>query len=666
MIVRRSIATRGVLVDVLIAAAIFAASAWWGARYWSASLAAGVEPIFYQEQFEPAVMLACGRGFGVTFVPPAPLTQFLNRQTDRFSCSELPPTLSLTTNGVRQKTMRYLIVAVAATWRLTGAISWSGLGPLCGVLFGATTMLGYAVFRLGMARWVAAAATMALAVSTLHLQNAPHLRDYAKAPFALAAIWLIGCLVKIRPSWRVTPALAAAAGAVLGIGYGFRYDLLIYVPLCLATLVLFLDGGLRAHLAIKAVAAALLVGVFTAASWPIVSAISTEGGCEWHVVVLGFSEPFDEDLRIEEAPYRVSYAYLDGFAYHAISAYVARRDPKAELVLCSRPYDAASREYFTEIVTRVPADVLARAYASVRNMWTLPFEYSGPPLASWAPLVYRVRAHVMEPLRRIAPFVVLVTLVGMAAINLRWAAAATVVLLYTGGYPALQSHPRHYFHLEFMGWWMVGWIISAGATLMLSSLRSGLRRAIHAVMPDPRAAARRVVTFAAAVVVLLATPLLVARWYQQREMRDLFTRYIDAPKVPLAMAEADAAGVRHVDVRAAPDPPAQAKARSALLEFDFDPAACDPQAPVSFRYAGREAGTDFSWTLAPRLAGAGVTRVFFPAYEGFEGVQIVNARPQCINTAVQVADVRRFSFLAVAVLAPGWQDRPLYQRVRLP
>ena len=40
------------------------------------------------------------------------------------------------------------MTAVAAAWRATG-ISWSGLGPLCGVLFGASIAAAYGVFRLG-------------------------------------------------------------------------------------------------------------------------------------------------------------------------------------------------------------------------------------------------------------------------------------------------------------------------------------------------------------------------------------------------------------------------------------------------------------------------------------------------------------------------------------
>ena len=49
-----------------------------------------------------------------------------------------------------------------------------------------TIAAAYAIFRLGMGRAVSVVAAGALIVSSVHLQNLPHLRDYAKAPITLA------------------------------------------------------------------------------------------------------------------------------------------------------------------------------------------------------------------------------------------------------------------------------------------------------------------------------------------------------------------------------------------------------------------------------------------------------------------------------------------------
>ena len=67
-------------------------------------------------------------------------------------------------------------LTVGWTWKLLG-ISWSGIGPLFGVLFGITVALSFAIFRLGMNVALAALCSVGLAVSSMHLLNLPHLRD---------------------------------------------------------------------------------------------------------------------------------------------------------------------------------------------------------------------------------------------------------------------------------------------------------------------------------------------------------------------------------------------------------------------------------------------------------------------------------------------------------
>jgi len=585
----------------------------------------------------PALLVAATLGVAFAKLPPS-LDRFLNRRTDEFSCADLPPQLELTDRNVRQKAMKYLLLAASLTWRAAGRISWTGLRPLCGLLFGAATLIAYGILRLGMSWWIALAGTAALATSTLQLQNAPALRDYAKAPFALALILLAGWLVKCRPSWRTVPAICAAAGVVLGVGYGFRSDLLIYIPLFLMVIVLFLEGGVRRNAGLKTAGAALFAGAFLVSSWPIVTAISTEGGCEWHVVLLGFSSEFDDELRMQPAPYQVSYEYLDDFMYQSVAGYAARRGLPSRFQPCSREYDAASRGYFMDIAKALPADLIARAYASVRGMWDLPFRSEGPPLPDWFPLLYRARAKALMNLEWIQPAVIFLAVFGLLVCDLRWGAAAAVILLYLGGYPALQSNVRHYFHLEFITWWALGWLASAAIAFAVAARRYGTAPALKRLVPDPRRALLRAAAFSAVLVASLAAALLAARWYQQREMKTMFAAYIAAPKVPL---DAD-----H------PAPPAS------LVEVDVDPSACRQQF-VAVRYDTHRPGADFSWKL-PLPVNGGLTKVFVPVYESFSGVDADG----CLQSAARVADTRPFPLLMTAVLAPGWQNQPLYQRIK--
>lgn len=619
---------RPTAIDVSVAAAIVLAGAWWGASYWRASLASGRQPIFYQEYFEPAVMTACGRGFVISSRQPKPLEDFLWRRRDAFSCSELPASLKTEPPGNAQTGMRYLLGAVGLSWRVLG-ISWSGLGPFCGLLFGATMAAAYGVFRLGMPRLIAGGATAALAVSTLQLRNAPHLRDFGKAPFALALIGLAGWMVRERFGPRAL-VIAAVYGAVAGIGYGFRSDFLVYLPIFLVALFGFVDGPLLGNLPLKAGAAAAMLAAFVACAWPVISAVAERGGCEWHVAILGFASPFDDDLRLEKTPYVPSYAYVDDFVYTSVVTFAARQEGRdSGIPYCTHEYDVASRAYFFTLVRTLPADVLARAYSSARGMWDLPFRWQGAPVPGWHPWLYRARARALLLLAPFATAAIVLAVLLIAMRSPRWALCLCLFLLYFGAYPALQSDERHYFHLEFMTWWAFGVL----AALVVPALR---RWKDHRL----RVGVMQAAAVAASIAIALAGPLLVLRWYQQRELRAYFHRYVDAPKVALGPVSSQA-----------------------LVQADIDAASCGPAASVTVVYDAAVPGRNFTRAF-PAGRSAGVTRVFFPAYRGFQQVTASSGGRACHVTVSQAADVRPFPLLMAAVLPPGWQDAPLYQRFR--
>src|SRR5205823_1663152 len=79
--------TVDVAIDVVIIAAVLLLSATWATRYWNQWVARGGQPVFYQEYFEPAVMIACHHGFTVSELRPQALTDFLQRRRDTFSCT---------------------------------------------------------------------------------------------------------------------------------------------------------------------------------------------------------------------------------------------------------------------------------------------------------------------------------------------------------------------------------------------------------------------------------------------------------------------------------------------------------------------------------------------------------------------------------------------------
>ncbi|HEX8027079.1 MAG TPA: hypothetical protein VF491_01390, partial [Vicinamibacterales bacterium] len=207
--------------------------------------AQGEQPRFYQENFGPAVMMACGYGFTAPPAQGSPpsLSDFLLLRTAQFRCEDFPPDLKpepVTWNG----TWYYLYGTVAAIWKVTG-LSWPALDSLAAALGAFELLAFYGLFRLVASRRVAVVCAMLMLVAPYNLAQLMMLRDFSKAPFVLGSVFILGWLI-LRPAHnRATIGLAAAFGAVAGFGYGFRSDLIVMVPFGLVVMALLLPGRLR-------------------------------------------------------------------------------------------------------------------------------------------------------------------------------------------------------------------------------------------------------------------------------------------------------------------------------------------------------------------------------------------------------------------------------------
>ena len=56
-------------IEIAIAASLLVGSGVWSARFWNAWTASGGQAVFYQSYFEPAVMVACGKGYVISQGP---------------------------------------------------------------------------------------------------------------------------------------------------------------------------------------------------------------------------------------------------------------------------------------------------------------------------------------------------------------------------------------------------------------------------------------------------------------------------------------------------------------------------------------------------------------------------------------------------------------------
>jgi hypothetical protein len=331
-----------VVREALLVVALFGTAYIVGREYTDLSRRAGREPEFYQSYFEPAVLMACGHGFVLTRERPAALADFLMRRADAFDCSRLPQPLATTTEGLYHYAWFYLMLSVGLTWSMVG-VSWSGLAPLCGVLFAISIAAAYGICRILVPWFVAVACALALTFSSLHLLNLPHVRDYAKAPFVLILILLLMHLVRRPLPPRLLLAIAVVYGVVLGFGYGFRTDLLANIPVFVISVLLFVPGGVFRNLQWKAAAIALCAAAFVVTSWPTLSYVVTRGGCQWHVVLLGLDASFSDALGVRSSFYQWGYAYSDEYVHTTVNSFANRLQSPRPIEFCSSEYVPASR-----------------------------------------------------------------------------------------------------------------------------------------------------------------------------------------------------------------------------------------------------------------------------------------------------------------------------------
>jgi hypothetical protein len=634
-------------LDGLIALLLFIGAATGGLSYWKHIVAAG-QPFYYQNYFEPAVMIGCGKGFVVARPQVPAMVPFLWRQADHFSCDAIAPDAPLGTEDMfQQGSWRYLMLAVGFTWRLFG-VSWSALGPLFAAFFGATIAAVYAVFRLGMTPALAVAGALVLRFSDLHLKYFPVLRDYTKAPFTLALIFLLGLLVTRRATRKGALSIAAAYGAVAGIGYGFRTDFIAYLPPLFVALFAFLDGGTLRNMRLKLATGALCMATFIVAASPVLSSLDkSRSGCQWHVVLLGLAKQFAAPLGVETAPYEVAREYLDEFAYTTVTSYAARVQPRiGHIEYCEAGYGRATRAYLWDVIKRFPADVIVRAYASVLRIVELPFA-ERPDRDDSADTPPARDARHVRGLALVAAAIVTATVR-----DRRVGIFLLFFLLYFGGLPSIQFDARHYFYLEFVTWWAAGFLVQAAVDQVRPAMGTDRWRA------DARSVARAALTLAVCFV-LLAAMLWAARWYQQTAARSLLAAYLAAPRSELSVrASPDES---ELPVRASPHTDPET---ADFVVVDLNPSRCGEHATVAFRYDERTRRAYSRVFEVPRGDGSGLTHIFMPIYDGFRRLEFDDSARGCIEGVYRVREPERFPLLLEVVLPPGWRRMPLYQRLR--
>src|SRR6266849_2451169 len=665
---------------------------------------------FDQASFGPAVAFACGHGYQDPPRVYPSLDRFLRVEQDRYSCSEIALLWKPQPLNNVQLSERYLLLATALIWRVRG-VSWSVLGPLHGLFFAIVGVCTFVILRVSLRLPLALAGGVLFMTSPTHLLHLPRLRDYGKAPFILILILILVLLVALPWRPRRVITLCALYGAILGIGLGFRHDLMIMGIPFLCVLLIFLPVGLRREIGVRAKGLVAFVAAFVMAGFPILaSPQGLSGG--WFVVNHGFMEPFDGVLDVGNALYSRGHLYHDAYLAIEVQQFSHRSYGNSALVLMGTAgAEKANLRYFFQVMRTFPADILMRAYAASLKVLDLPFFPStyvregffwqfgqpedvrmGTPAVRW---FYQIRERFLTLFAGTGIWFAILA-VFLLRSRPRVAVFVAVSPLYFCGYPALQFQPRHFFHLEFLGWWCVGF------TLQEMTLMAARKRA----MPPARTFLLEAGVFATIVMMGIGFPLVVTRWIQQRRMVTTIDRYLSVPRAKLSIQQIPISSGRILIVPSTPwparnyvhyrplerpklnyisyaliDASSNALFHSELLILTFDPRAIsDSYASVTFRYEGtihtnEDVGYDPTLRVdvplsRDRSANPGLVRVVVPLHEvttfsHFRGIEISAQHLRALVSVERIQTPEIFPLLFRAVLPEDWHRRALYQKLTL-
>ncbi len=420
-------------------------------------------PFFYQPMMQDMVMWSCGHGLATPASDIPELTDFLACRQETFPCAAIPDTIETRPAGVFVRMHLYLTMAIGLFWRAFG-VSYASLFPLFGLMHGLYVLAVYLLARQFFNRWAAAGVSLILAFSPVALGMLFFLRDYSKAPFIIGALALLLFTLR-RPTLRGAALAAAAAGAVVGVGIGFRSDCLLLLPIGCGVLAIGLVSarGWRGTAAcvLSFAAVALLAGA------PIFSA--SQGGMFGCFAMQGATDPFQRFLDMGDTPYSLGWRYSDELTLSCVAVDMPSPEPGRDAEDGRAPGSpplagSQSVTYLSRWAHLFAADFATRALKSVA--WIAGFETLARPghLLSdpGGPSRSITRTGtLLDPVLRPlgASWMPWLGCAGLLALLLRVYArspreslALAFAIACLAGYPSFQFSVRHLFHLQVLQW----------------------------------------------------------------------------------------------------------------------------------------------------------------------------------------------------------------------
>jgi hypothetical protein len=628
---------------------------------------------YYQPEFGPAVMRACGLGYVNYLGKSGSVVDFLGLESSSLDCSAVDPALQRRPNAFATA-HRYLLESAAFIWRLD-EVSWDALIPLFAALYAVAGAALFGIFRLFVGRLLATLGALVLIFSPLQLDMLRELRDYSKTPFLLAAFFLGGLLATTRLSPRIAVLAGALAGLFLGVGFGFRADVLVALPILVAAVVAFWPGHWRDSIKTRLATLGAFGAVFVLTALPVILTLSS-GGNLYLMGVHGQTVPFTESLGLEQDLYNAGSFYNDPYAVSLTNAHDLLIDGNVrKLKLATAALDEASSSRYNAVVRHLPADFLARADASVLQV------LDSAPDALAEPVPQPVDALGVPGVARaglaklLGPFedgwiVLLAALIVGAARSPRLAVGALLAVLFLGSLISFQPSVRHSFYLEFIWWVAVAYLTQEawGMGVRLWRLRARGRDMLRSF--SFRRPALGVGILGIVLIATTIAPLAAARAYQADHLEAILADYESARKAPVATSEVSIDSGRTL-VSVPNDSPAwrgTAGLRVALFAVRFDGRRCEyPSLNPVVRYQSQTVYENWSRALEVRFPRRGDARVtmYFVAFAlpttHFTGIELPTAALACLEAFDVVTDTSRLPVLLDVALTADWRQATRFQ-----
>jgi hypothetical protein len=332
----------------------------------------------------------------------------------------------------------------------------------------------------------------------------------------------------------------------------------------------------------------------------------------------------------------------------------------------SPEYDAAAIALITEVARHWPADIFVRGLASVVEVLNFPFTIGqhtpGTPAGVTPPsTLYDWQGWALRHLAGLGPVLACLVVLVIGVWDVRAGIGVFLFIIYYCGYPAVQFNVRHFFHLEFVSWWALVFLLAA-------MCRAASRLIVQRRWPRPTlGGVRRGALTAAIAVLLVVVPATGLRAYQQRHVATLVDGYLRLPRTPLAVSRTAAPGGTLIvpdglwKDRSAADP-----VSVQYLVVEFRSNSCGAvNLPLTVKYAAPTSDSDYSFLSRVPIEAGGSTVQVVPAYYGvyshFTGFVVPSDYENCLTSVSRIGNLQQVPVLVDLSLPPRWRTADLFQ-----